>query len=93
MMNKALEAIEARWLFDLEAGQVRVVIHPQSIVHSMVVCRDAFALAELGTPDMRVPSPTAWPFRSAWRAAPRTWTSRAWARSPSSRPTSGASRA
>ena len=55
MMNKALEVIEARWLFDLEPGQVRVVIHPQSIVHSMVVCRDASVLAQLGTPDMRVP--------------------------------------
>jgi 1-deoxy-D-xylulose-5-phosphate reductoisomerase len=55
MMNKALEVIEARWLFDLEPEQVRVVIHPQSIVHSMVVCRDNSVLAQLGTPDMRVP--------------------------------------
>jgi 1-deoxy-D-xylulose-5-phosphate reductoisomerase len=55
MMNKALEVIEARWLFDLAPEQVRVVIHPQSIVHSMVVCRDASVLAQLGTPDMRVP--------------------------------------
>jgi 1-deoxy-D-xylulose-5-phosphate reductoisomerase len=55
MMNKALEVIEARWLFDLTPEQVRVVIHPQSIVHSMVVCRDASVLAQLGTPDMRVP--------------------------------------
>jgi 1-deoxy-D-xylulose-5-phosphate reductoisomerase len=55
MMNKALEVIEARWLFDLEPEQVRVVIHPQSIVHSMVVCRDQSVLAQLGTPDMRVP--------------------------------------
>jgi 1-deoxy-D-xylulose-5-phosphate reductoisomerase len=55
MMNKALEVIEARWLFDLAPAQVRVVIHPQSIVHSMVVCRDASVLAQLGTPDMRVP--------------------------------------
>ncbi|WP_119287141.1 1-deoxy-D-xylulose-5-phosphate reductoisomerase [Azohydromonas sediminis] len=55
MMNKALEVIEARWLFGLAPEQVRVVIHPQSIVHSMVVCRDRSVLAQLGTPDMRVP--------------------------------------
>ncbi len=55
MMNKALEVIEARWLFNLKPSQVRVVIHPQSIIHSMVVCKDASVLAQLGTPDMRVP--------------------------------------
>ena len=55
MMNKALEVIEARWLFDLEPRRIKVVIHPQSIIHSMVVCRDASVLAQLGTPDMRVP--------------------------------------
>ena len=55
MMNKALEVIEARWLFDLPPEQIEVVIHPQSIIHSMVVCRDASVLAQLGTPDMRVP--------------------------------------
>ena len=55
MMNKALEVIEARWLFDLTPEQIRVVIHPQSIIHSMVVCRDRSVLAQLGTPDMRVP--------------------------------------
>ncbi len=55
MMNKALEVIEARWLFDLTPDQIRVVIHPQSIIHSMVVCTDASVLAQLGTPDMRVP--------------------------------------
>jgi 1-deoxy-D-xylulose-5-phosphate reductoisomerase len=55
MMNKALEVIEARWLFDLAPAQVKVVIHPQQIIHSMVVCRDASVLAQLGTPDMRVP--------------------------------------
>jgi 1-deoxy-D-xylulose-5-phosphate reductoisomerase len=55
MMNKALEVIEARWLFDLEPAQIRVVIHPQSIIHSMVVCRDASVLAQMGVPDMRVP--------------------------------------
>jgi 1-deoxy-D-xylulose-5-phosphate reductoisomerase len=55
MMNKALEVIEARWLFALLPEQIRVVIHPQSIIHSMVVCRDNSVLAQLGTPDMRVP--------------------------------------
>ncbi len=55
MMNKALEVIEARWLFDLAPEQIRVVLHPQSIIHSMVVCRDRSVLAQLGTPDMRVP--------------------------------------
>ncbi len=55
MMNKALEVIEARWLFDLLPAQIEVVIHPQSIVHSMLVCRDHSVLAQLGTPDMRVP--------------------------------------
>jgi 1-deoxy-D-xylulose-5-phosphate reductoisomerase len=65
MMNKALEVIEARWLFRLAPRQVRVVIHPQSIVHSMVVCRDRSVLAQLGTPDMRVPIAygLAWPQR------------------------------
>jgi len=55
MMNKALEVIEARWLFNLQPEQIRVLIHPQSIIHSMVVCRDQSVLAQLGTPDMRVP--------------------------------------
>ena len=55
MMNKALEVIEARWLFGLMPDQIRVVLHPQSIIHSMVVCRDRSVLAQLGTPDMRVP--------------------------------------
>jgi 1-deoxy-D-xylulose-5-phosphate reductoisomerase len=49
MMNKALEVIEARWLFNLQPDQIRVVLHPQSIIHSMVVCRDASVLAQLGT--------------------------------------------
>lgn len=55
MMNKGLELIEARWLFDQPADRLKVLIHPQSIVHSMVVCRDQSVLAQLGTPDMRVP--------------------------------------
>ncbi|MGZ8260931.1 MAG: 1-deoxy-D-xylulose-5-phosphate reductoisomerase [Caldimonas sp.] len=55
MMNKALEVIEAHFLFDVAPELIEVVIHPQSIVHSMVVCRDQSVLAQLGTPDMRVP--------------------------------------
>ncbi|MCX7659404.1 1-deoxy-D-xylulose-5-phosphate reductoisomerase [Caldimonas sp.] len=55
MMNKALEVIEARWLFDLPPERIEVLIHPQSIVHSMVVCKDRSVLAQLGTPDMKVP--------------------------------------
>ena len=55
MFNKALEVIEARWLFDTEPQRIQVLIHPQSIVHSMVQFRDGAVLAQLGTPDMRVP--------------------------------------
>lgn len=55
LMNKALEIIEARWLFDVPVEQVEVVIHPQSIVHSMVRFRDGSTLAQLGLPDMRLP--------------------------------------
>jgi 1-deoxy-D-xylulose-5-phosphate reductoisomerase len=55
MMNKALEVIEARWLFDLAPEQIQVLIHPQQIIHSMVQFYDASVLAQLGTPDMRVP--------------------------------------
>jgi 1-deoxy-D-xylulose-5-phosphate reductoisomerase len=55
MMNKALEIIEARWLFDLEASQIDVVIHPQSIIHSMVEYRDGSVIAQLSPPDMKLP--------------------------------------
>ncbi|MEI7784512.1 MAG: 1-deoxy-D-xylulose-5-phosphate reductoisomerase [Betaproteobacteria bacterium] len=55
MMNKALEVIEARYLFGLRPEQIEVVIHPQSIIHSMVQYRDTSVVAQLGTPDMRVP--------------------------------------
>lgn len=55
MMNKALEVIEARYLFGLPPERIEVVIHPQSIIHSMVQYRDASVVAQLGTPDMRVP--------------------------------------
>jgi 1-deoxy-D-xylulose-5-phosphate reductoisomerase len=55
MMNKALEVIEARYLFGLGPDRLEVVIHPQSVIHSMVQFRDASVVAQLGTPDMRVP--------------------------------------
>lgn len=55
LMNKALEMIEARWLFDVSIDRVGVVIHPQSVVHSLVEMRDGAVLAQLGLPDMRVP--------------------------------------
>jgi 1-deoxy-D-xylulose-5-phosphate reductoisomerase len=55
LMNKGLEVIEARWLFDLAPSQVQVVVHRQSIVHSMVQYRDGAILAQLGCPDMRLP--------------------------------------
>ena len=75
MMNKALEVIEARWLFDLEPERIRAVIHPQSIVHSMVVCRDQSVLAQMGTPDMRVPIAygLAWPERIESGATALNW--------------------
>ena len=65
MMNKALEIIEARWLFDLSPEQIDVVIHPQSIVHSMVEYLDGSVLAQLSPPDMKLPIQYAltWPGR------------------------------
>ena len=55
MMNKGLEYIEARWLFNAAAAQMEVIIHPQSVIHSMVRYRDGSVLAQLGEPDMRTP--------------------------------------
>lgn len=65
MMNKALEVIEARYLFGVSPDQIEVVIHPQSVIHSMVQFTDASVIAQLGTPDMRVPIACglAWPER------------------------------
>jgi 1-deoxy-D-xylulose-5-phosphate reductoisomerase len=64
-MNKGLEVIEARWLFALEPEAIQVVLHPQSIVHSMVAYADGSVLAQLGNPDMRTPiaHALAWPRR------------------------------
>jgi 1-deoxy-D-xylulose-5-phosphate reductoisomerase len=55
LMNKGLEVIEAKWLFDLTPDQIKVIIHPQSIIHSMVHFADGSVKAQLGVPDMRVP--------------------------------------
>lgn len=55
LMNKALEIIEARWLFDLAPGEIFVVIHPQSVVHSLVEFHDGAVIAQLSPPDMRLP--------------------------------------
>ena len=55
LVNKGLEVIEAKWLFDVDIDQVEVVVHPQSIIHSMVEYVDGAIIAELGTPDMKLP--------------------------------------
>jgi 1-deoxy-D-xylulose-5-phosphate reductoisomerase len=65
LINKGLEVIEARWLFNARPDQISVVVHPQSIVHSMVAYRDGSVIAQLGMPDMRTPiaHSLAWPER------------------------------
>lgn len=70
LANKGLEFIEAAYLFDMPAEKIDVVVHPQSIVHSLVEYSDGSTLAQLGPPDMRVPiaSCLAWPNRMAWSA-------------------------
>lgn len=55
LMNKGLEVIEAKWLFDIDANRIQVVVHPQSIIHSMVEYNDGSIIAQLGAPDMRIP--------------------------------------
>jgi len=72
MMNKGLEVIEARWLFDVDPGRIEVVIHPQSIVHSLVEYVDGSVIAQLSNPDMRVPiaHALAYPQRMASGARP-----------------------
>ena len=71
LMNKGLEAIEAKWLFSLQPDQIEIVVHPQSIIHSLVQFRDGSMKAQLGLPDMKLPIqyalafpdrlPTSWP--------------------------------
>ncbi len=55
MMNKGFEVIEAKWLFNVEAGKIHVVVHPESVIHSMVEFADGAVIAQLGCPDMRLP--------------------------------------
>jgi 1-deoxy-D-xylulose-5-phosphate reductoisomerase len=75
LMNKALEIVEARWLFGLRSDQIEVVLHPQSIVHSMVEFVDGSVLAQLSPPDMKLPIQYAltWPRRTAGVAAKLDW--------------------
>ena len=72
MMNKGLEVIEAHWLFDLPLEKIKVLIHPESVVHSMVRYRDGSVMAQLGQPDMRTPIAfgLAWPNRIHAGVAP-----------------------
>jgi 1-deoxy-D-xylulose-5-phosphate reductoisomerase len=67
MMNKGLEILEARWLFDVPFSQVEVVVHPESIVHSMVTFVDGTSVAQLSVPDMRfaIQYALTWPERCA----------------------------
>ena len=76
LANKALEIIEARWLFDVPAGKIAVVVHPESIVHSMVEFEDRSTIAQLGQPDMRVPIQYAltYPDRTPGRTPQLDWT-------------------
>ncbi|BAN68670.1 1-deoxy-D-xylulose-5-phosphate reductoisomerase [endosymbiont of unidentified scaly snail isolate Monju] len=72
LMNKGLEVIEARWLFEAEPERIEVVVHPQSVIHSLVEYVDGSVLAQLGNPDMRTPiaHALAWPERQASGVAP-----------------------
>jgi 1-deoxy-D-xylulose-5-phosphate reductoisomerase len=69
LMNKGLEVIEARWLFGIQGDRIDVVIHPQSVVHSMVELRDGTLLAQLGVTDMRLPIQYALSYPEVWDAA------------------------
>jgi 1-deoxy-D-xylulose-5-phosphate reductoisomerase len=75
LMNKALEVIEARWLFELDSRQIGLVIHPQSIVHSMVEYIDGSVIAQMSRPDMKLPIQYAlyWPRRQVGTAAKLDW--------------------
>lgn len=72
MMNKGFEVIEAKWLFDVTPDQVQVVVHPQSVIHSMVQFEDGAVIAQLGIPDMKLPIAYAFSFPTRMRSmAPR----------------------
>lgn len=76
LMNKGLELIEAHWLFSMPSQQIEVVVHPQSVIHSMVEFEDGSTLAQLGSPDMRTPigHALAWPARVSTQVASLDWT-------------------
>ena len=69
LVNKGLEVMEAKWLFDVELSQIQVVVQPQSVIHSMVEYEDGAIIAELGTADMRLPIEYSiyYPFRRTLR--------------------------
>ena len=69
LMNKGLEVIEAHWLFDVPAERIEVLVHPQSIVHSMVELSDGSVIAQLGVTDMRLPIQYACSYPDRWEAA------------------------
>jgi 1-deoxy-D-xylulose-5-phosphate reductoisomerase len=69
LMNKGLEVIEARWLFDVGPAQIDVVVHPQSVVHSLVELVDGSVIAQLGVTDMRLPIQYAFSYPDRWEAA------------------------
>ena len=68
LMNKGLEVIEAHWLFGVGADQIDVVVHPQSVVHSMVELTDGSIIAQLGVTDMRLPIQYAFSYPERWAA-------------------------
>jgi 1-deoxy-D-xylulose-5-phosphate reductoisomerase len=68
MMNKGLEVIEAHWLFGIDVDRIKVLVHPQSIVHSLVTFADGSTKAQLGRPDMRVPIQYALTYPERWKA-------------------------
>ncbi|MFN0195515.1 MAG: 1-deoxy-D-xylulose-5-phosphate reductoisomerase, partial [Planctomycetaceae bacterium] len=79
MMNKALEIIEAKWLFDLAPEQIEVVVHPQSIVHSLVEFMDGSVIAQLSPPDMKLPIQYALTYPERWEGvSPRLSWSDSW---------------
>ena len=69
LMNKGLEVIEAHWLFGVTRDQIDVVVHPQSVVHSLVELRDGSMIAQLGVTDMRLPIQYAFSYPERWGAA------------------------
>jgi len=73
MFNKALEIVEARWLFDVESEHIEVCVHPQSVVHSMVLWRDGSVIAQMGAPDMKVPIQYAITYPERLDGTVRTW--------------------